>query len=148
MGLDTSHDCWHGSYLLFEAFRRRLQIAMALDYYGRYQGEMPPVEVFRAEPLAVLLLHSDHDGSIAWADTERLADRLEALAPLVAQLPEVPGDQQTWLKETGELAARGIGPSDWPEMPGLSPEWYVKRTLAFARGLRLARERGEDVTFG
>ena len=90
MGLDVSHDCWHGSYLLFEAFRRRLRTALGLDYYLRFDGELPSLDVMRAEPLRLLLLHADNEGSIALADTEPLAARLEELAPLLAELPELP----------------------------------------------------------
>jgi len=148
MGLDVSHDCWHGSYLLFEAFRRRLQTALGLDYYLRFGGELPPIGVLRAEPLQTLLLHADNEGSIALADTEPLAARLEELAPLLAELPELPGDPDAWHREVMRLHAQGIGPADWPEMPGLKPAWYAEAALTFARGLRLAHARGEDVIFG
>ena len=144
MGLDVSHDCWHGSYLLFEAFRRRLQTALGLDYYLRFGGELPPIGVLRAEPLQTLLLHADNEGSIALADTEPLAARLEELAPLLAELPELPGDPDAY-REVMRLHAQGIGPLDWPEMPGSNRRGMPRRLPCRGCVWRGARE---DVTFG
>lgn len=170
MGLDVSHDCWHGSYHLFDAFRQRLKQAAAVYYFRRLAGSEPEpkdaneraayrdrlrqryadqAETFRAEyaqdALAVLIVHSDCDGSIAWADEERLAARLEELAPILAE---------------GE--ASGMPPLVYPELPAeyaevqalfaqswasLTPEWFAKRALQFARGLRQAYALHEDVVF-
>ena len=89
MGLDTTHDCWHGAYSAFS--RWRVEIA-------RVAG-MPPLEmmegfihdgqqgikweILKPDVLHVLLNHSDCDGHISWRNTKKLADRLAELLPLL-----------------------------------------------------------------
>jgi hypothetical protein len=83
MGLDTSHDCWHGSYGRFGAFRVAVCQAAGLGDLSEYRGfrignkEWPPMQ---DEPLVVLLNHSDCDGEISWQDCEPLARRLDEIA--------------------------------------------------------------------
>jgi hypothetical protein len=135
MGLDTSHDCWHGAYSAFTRWRDRLagvagyELAMLKDEHREtilidwghiveknYQGqwdEMP------ADPLILLIAHSDCDGEILPEHAGPLADRLAELLPL---LPD-------------EDAGGHIG--NWRE-----------KTQKFIDGLRLAAERGEPVEFG
>jgi hypothetical protein len=100
MGLDTSHDCWHGAYGAFA--RWRLAIAKAAGYpvtageggYGEdyvlpwdefearnYQGEWDRVP--GDDPLLYLLAHSDCDGVIHPEHGAHVAARLEQLLPLL-----------------------------------------------------------------
>lgn len=136
MGLDCSHDCWHGAYSRFNHWRDEL--ARVADYRLRepteeekHNGLFGPVidlnweqiPLARAmgewgsqvpdDPLIYLIAHSDCDGVIHPAQGRPLADRLEQLLPKL-------GDGQ-----------------GWPE-----------RTRQFIRGLRDAASRGEDVEFG
>lgn len=104
MGLDTDYDCWHGAYSSF--YQWRMAVAEAADlpmeqsdkdgpfgdrwmvpalwhqgfdsanYLGHWD-ELPE------DPLTVLIVHSDCDGIIPAAATASLADRLEALVPLM-----------------------------------------------------------------
>lgn len=128
MGLDTSHDCWHGPYGGFSRWRTALaraagykvtdevrlgepQYELPWDMFEdkNYQGEWdsPPGD----DPLLFLLVHSDCDGVIHPAQGIHIAARLEQLIPL------------------------------------LDDEWTVQKTRQFDDGLRKAAEAGEDVDF-
>lgn len=101
MGLDTTHDAWHGSYSSFNAFR--LAIADRLGwphttkpwggetYMVPYEKHEANGEVVRhmvegrwknppADIIEALLLHSDCDGWLEVDMLEPLAERLEGLA--------------------------------------------------------------------
>jgi len=124
MGLDTSHDCWHGSYGSFN--RWRIEVARAaglppLDLMvGHYDGHgvtdpailsTLPIswDAVRPTPLRLLLNHPDCEGELAWQDCAAIADALEALIPSMG-------------------------------------EW-TDRTQQFVNGLRLAAKRKENVDF-
>lgn len=141
MGLDVSHDCWHGAYSAFSRWRDKLaavagyEIAkvtwsdgdtfmngrdtILIDWghitEANLMGEWAETP---ADPLFVLIAHSDCDGYVRLAQAAAVADRLEELLPL---LPD-------------------------EEAPGHIGHWRTK-TQAFIDGLRLAVERGEDVEF-
>lgn len=129
MGLDTSHNCWHGPYSSFTRWRHA--VAKAAGYhvypvkydditidtimlewhrYREYRELQGTWDETPADPLIVLFAHSDCDGVIHPTQAGPLA---EALADL---LPKIP------------------------------PE-YLRQTEQFIAGLRLAVERGEDVHF-
>lgn len=135
MGLDTTHDCFHGAYSSFNRWRTEITKAAGLktipsDYgieildidWDRFtdaniQGrwESPP-----DDPLMILIIHSDCDGIIPYEYCEHLATRLEQLLPN--------------LREDGEGHLSRLG---------------VKGTTQrFINGLRLAHELNEDVEFG
>lgn len=98
MGLDTSHNCWHGSYSGFMAFRRELAKAAGmppLDSMKGFGGNMPWDEL-KPDAVHVLLNHSDCEGEIAVVDCLPLAERLEHLAPT---MPD------EWYEETLRFAA-------------------------------------------
>jgi hypothetical protein len=140
MGLDTTHDAWHGAYSAFSRWRDKLaevagyEIAkVEVDNFGtpvlrptvlidwghivekNYYGEWdaPP-----ADPLIYLIAHSDCDGLLHPPAAMALAERLTELLPL---LPE--GD-----------AVGHIG--NWRD-----------KTQTFIDGLRAAAAAGEDVEF-
>lgn len=127
VGLDTTHDCWHGSYIAFSHWREKLaelagysiinegpQTMVDLDWESlpadRYQGLWPETPV---DPLLVLIVHSDCDGSIYPEQAGPLADRLEQLLPLIE-------DDGSWIRPSTEQ---------------------------FINGLLLAARRGEPVRF-
>jgi len=143
MGLDVSHDCWHGAYSAFHRWRVKLCEVAGLPpldlmegFYeaggfnplgeaesgavrGHILAQLPiSWDCLKPSPLHTLLNHSDCDGSIAWGDCAAMADALEAL------MPELPADDD----------AGHIG--NWRE-----------KTQAFIDGLRLAAEQKEDVEF-
>lgn len=136
MGLDVSHDCWHGAYGAFSRWRDMLakvagyEIAkmetdmglretVLIDWGHVTQANLEgDWDETPADPLLIVIAHSDCDGWIRVRDLVPLADRLTELLPL---LPE-------------------------GEAPGHVRNWRDK-TQAFIDGLRLAAERSEDVEF-
>lgn len=89
MGLDTSHNCWHGSYTAFGLWRSEIArvIGISLDSMEGF-SESPsaiPWENLVPNPIHELLNHSDCEGEIPWESCGRIADSLEAIIPL---LPE------------------------------------------------------------
>lgn len=128
MGLDTTHDCWHGAYSSFASFRRVLAALVGLDLaqmegFGGSQ-KFPSKE---DEPAVILLNHSDCDGEIAAEDCEPLAYRLEQLMKV---LPDE--DIRTACAKAGYYSA---------------PEYYRERVQNWIDGLREAHAAGEAVEF-
>jgi hypothetical protein len=85
MGLDTTHNCWHGAYSSFSRWRKTVADAAGygnLDDYEGFGGKKrwPDVE---DDILVVLLHHSDCDGEIYSKDCLPLAIRLERLIVLI-----------------------------------------------------------------
>lgn len=140
MGLDTSHDCWHGAYSAFTRWRHELAKAagyavckvkyddgmtqdMIMLDWGRIGRDNPghPLGEWNTtvdDPLLYLFMHQDCEGVIHPAQAAPLADRLEELLPLLE------GDGG------GHI---GI---------------YRDKTQKFIDGLRKAVAAGEDVDFG
>lgn len=90
MGLDTSHDCWHGSYHSFHNWRARITEISGygdLDQYRGFGGQKPWPDT--DDVLLILLNHSDCEGEIEAAVCTPLAARLEALLPGL----EAPADE-------------------------------------------------------
>ena len=106
MGLDTSHNAWHGAYSAFARWRNEIanligvplelmegffspahSNAMALaEFAGENSkalrelvGRNCPIkwEILKPDPLLTLLSHSDCDGEISPEDCAKIADRLE-----------------------------------------------------------------------
>ena len=134
MGLDTSHNCWHGPYSQFMRWREWLNLfvmserarqgdqrAEAISHLGATREALERAWVEGAYddqsvPVNALMNHSDCDGEIAADVCGPLADALEAL---LNYMPE-----------------RGIYDEKRPA------------TLRFIRGLRSASEANEPVLFG
>lgn len=139
MGLDTTHDCWHGPYSSFTLFRNELgRVAgykveprkyasgftsdtVVLDWdgieranRGCYLGDWNRPQ---SDPLVYLIVHSDCDGVIHPAQGVPLAARLEELAHTYDQAIQV------------------------------RHPWMVGKAAQFAAGLRTAAALGEDVEF-
>ena len=135
MGLDISHNAWHGSYTTFTHWRKAIAIAagwpMEGDYYtvpndgripempgrdgydnGVWLGDWP--EGLPADPLDVLLIHSDCEGTIPWRFTQPIADRLTDLLP---------------------------------KLPWSDDDYWRDLTVQFITGLVTAHYRHEDVGF-
>lgn len=81
MGLDTSHDCWHGPYSSFHRFRRNLaqRIGVDLDEYIGYSKtgtkELSSIE----HDIMPLLNHSDCDGILTPEEAGRIAKGLQQI---------------------------------------------------------------------
>jgi len=111
MGLDTSHDAWHGAYSAFMRWRQKLTEVAGLpplelmegffeksnyrDPFRQLAEEFPNLaEVFyrslpikwnclKPSPLYELLYHSDCEGEIPASSCGPIADELEKLLPLL-----------------------------------------------------------------
>ena len=119
MGLDVTHDCWHGAYSAFMRFRATLcEVAGYGNIRERdgFGGSRPWPE---DDVLVELLTHSDCDGEIPTGLCTPLADRLTELLPAL------------------ERAGNGGGHIGD----------YAEKTRQFISGLRLAAQRGESVEF-
>jgi len=98
MGLDTTHNCWHGSYGNFKHWRMRICSALGLPplnfMSGFYHADAPrlsklfdiekdslPIkwECLKYNHLFILLSHSDCDGFILHKDCENIANELDKL---------------------------------------------------------------------
>lgn len=133
MGLDMSHDAWHGAYSAFTRFRNELAVAAGYEltrydgtffdivkldwdrfveknYYGDW--DTPP-----DDPLMILIVHSDCEGEIPTEYCEHLANRIEQLIP--------------------KLSTVGAG-----HVP--NPQEKARELVA---GLRLAASEGEPIEF-
>jgi len=129
MGLDTSHDSWHGAYSAFHRWRER--IAEASGHEKAFQTGQMLIDAAEdvidialgtwkkvpKDPILILLCHSDCDGFIAAEHTKILADRLEEL------LPNLYGDGG------GHIGG------------------FREKTEQFIKGLRSAAEAKESVEF-
>lgn len=140
MGLDTTHDAWHGAYSAFTRWRDEIAKAagyaflksdgahgfsrdvVAIDWghiperalMGDWSGLDAP-----KDPLMYLIAHSDCEGEIRPEQAAPLADALEALLP---KLKGVPGGGH-------------IGPS------------FTEKTKTFIAGLRRAVAANEPLEF-
>ena len=119
MGLDTSHDCWHGPYSQFNKWRNEVCLAADLGSIYEYNGFGGDKEFDHSDPLTILLYHSDCDGDIKWQDCNDLADRLEEVLPNV----------------------RSVKTED------IRFDYYKARVDQFIDGLREAYNLKEDVDF-
>lgn len=120
MGLDTSHDCWHGPYSAFTRWRNAL--AVAADWQiENVDGYMLPKNIdwnqiteenimgqwdhMPEDPLVIIQAHSDCDGEIPWQFCGPLADRLEQLLP---KLPDGHGVRELSLQSATQRFIDGL----------------------------------------
>ena len=134
MGLDTTHDAFHGAYSAFNQFRRFIAKGMG--------GSYPPHEDKKLDNnfwywddeynenthkgLFILLNHSDCDGEISSEDCLNVANDLESLLPKLEKLAE------TEPVGNGHLARDG---------------GYIQVTKNFINGCRLEYSRNEPLEF-
>lgn len=79
MGLDTTHNAWHGPYSSFNTFRVNMakMIGMDLNKMEGFGGDTPFSQF--DDDLCILLDHSDCDGDISPEDCKKLSVRLDEL---------------------------------------------------------------------
>lgn len=143
MGLDISHNCWHGAYSSFMRFRQAIAKAVGIPLSVMEGFYHPPVwafeqltpgartainevleslplswDLFKGEPLLALLHHSDCEGEIPSEQCAALAKRLREIAPLLRG--------QDGCGHLGNIEAK---------------------VIQFASGCELAASRGENVEF-
>jgi len=131
MGLDTTHECWHGSYSAFGRWRTivaRMTLGIDLDEMEGFRrsnlgGELDwrPIswDPYTDFPIVKLLNHSDCDGEILAEDCLAIAEDLEVIMPQARRVP--PG----W----GHLGR------------------FAQQTQRWIDGLKLAAANGENVVF-
>lgn len=79
MGLDTTHDCWHGPYSSFNRFRYSLaeQIGVNLNEYDGYGGPGGKKLEDIPHDIMPLLNHSDCDGSLTVKESRKIIKGLD-----------------------------------------------------------------------
>lgn len=106
MGLDMTHDAWHGAYGAFNRYRNNIaraagydiersegpygtqeHVAIDWDAYTEANIDGDWGDVVPDDALLYLIVHSDCDGYLEPAACNRLADRLEELRPAIAAIP-------------------------------------------------------------
>lgn len=120
MGLDTTHDCWHGPYSSFMRWRTEVAKAVGIDLRAMEGfGGRTKWKALKPDTLHVLLNHSDCDGKIKAADCRPLAFRLAKVLPLLPAIDDT-----------------------------VYGKYYLRdKTRQFIKGLRLAARYREDVEF-
>ena len=127
MGLDTSHDAWHGAYSAFDSWRSAICSAMGGKWPQGHNSDMrwywgPGFSKETHPGLRCLLCHSDCDGEIDPATCALLADELTALLPFM----------DAWGLGCGHIAQRG---------------GYADVTRTFIQGCRRAAAANEPLEF-
>ena len=122
MGLDTSHNCWHGPYSSFNRFRHWVaeNIGINLDEYIGFGGDKEYGEIENHD-LFPFLFHSDCEGDISPDDCKKIADGLDTM------LKKVP-------------LVEKIGDMYWGEN-------FRSRAVSFRDGCLEAYKAGESVEF-
>ncbi len=81
MGLDTTHNCWHGAYSSFNRFRYSLaiQVGINLDEYDGYdKGGTKNLNDIKHD-LMPLFNHSDCDGYLSVEESKRIVNGLNSV---------------------------------------------------------------------
>lgn len=131
MGLDVSHDCWHGGYHSFNTWRDTVSryAGYSFDLYDTENGKVKaPVidwqkidnnnlmgkwKVMPSDPWWIIIAHYDCDGIIQKDHVKPLYERMEQILQLIPKDDTVVYD----------------------------------KTVKFIEGLKFAYERNEKVTF-
>lgn len=146
MGLECSHDAWHGAYSRFMGWRKMLAKVAGIPPLGLMQGFYTPLAL-PGESFDLPTLYSgpgsmladnplrdlDRDLPIAW---DCLKDR-----PLLSLLSHSDCDGEIPTEECEGIAA------DLESLLPDIPEDWQERTKQFIAGLRLAAAEGEPLVF-
>lgn len=89
MGLDISHDTWHGSYSAFHRWRKKIAETAGLPPLELMEGfcdNETPIkwDCLKPNSLHELLNHSDCDGYISPESCKCIAESLQDLMPLLS----------------------------------------------------------------
>lgn len=158
MGLDVSHDCWHGSYSTFMKWRCVLAKASGLPPLELMEGfyhftDITTDEVIKA--VTALGFNNGHE----WASKllqalyrpHNLPIRWECLkpSPLHSLLNHSDCDGTIPASECYGIAdaLEALLPVIEDEPGAGQKDYWREKTMAFIAGLRLAAANGEDVGF-
>jgi hypothetical protein len=95
MGLEISHDAFHGSYSRFNLFRAAVCTAIGGEWpmFNRIRTADPepiilPKDFEHNHPgLYAFFMHSDCDGEISPEMCAKIADELQSLLPILRSIP-------------------------------------------------------------
>ncbi|GAB6122313.1 hypothetical protein [Dysgonomonas termitidis] len=82
MGLDTTHECWHGPYSSFNDFRKKLcsLIGLDIDQFCGYNNNAPGCVLMSRHTIPhgiyPLINHSDCDGVLFPYESESIVEGL------------------------------------------------------------------------
>lgn len=118
MGLDTTHNAWHGPYSSFGRWRKWLakQIGFNLEEMQGYGGDRPFDEM--DHDIKPLLNHSDCDGELSPEECKQIANGLKQIIDKVS-------NQSTDLIESR----------------------HIEVTIQFREGCLLAYSQNETIEF-
>ena len=117
MGLDTTHDCWHGPYSMFMRWRKALHRYTAPNSLHALEEAWESGDYAdQSEPINVLMGHSDCDGEIPAEMCGPLAD---ALQTVVERMP-----QRGIYDEARPAAERFIAGLRWAAKDGDAVEFH------------------------
>jgi len=96
MGLDTTHNCWHGSYSSFNSFRRELCCQIGINLYDLigYGGNKMHEENIQHD-IMPLINHSDCDGILTVEESKKV---LKGLYIISSNLDEKKLDNPSYFK--------------------------------------------------
>jgi hypothetical protein len=131
MGLDTTHDAFHGAYSAFNRFRQAVASAAGGSFPPHDDKSLDPEMWYTGDGVSQdshpglweFMSHSDCDGDISPEMCAKVADDLEALLPKIEAL--------AW-PDAGHIARRG---------------GMVKVTEKFIAGCRSAHAANEPLEF-
>jgi hypothetical protein len=153
MGLDTSHDCWHGAYSAFTRWRNKL--AEVAGYYVEeghirsYRRDGAPDHTEHVPPNVCLDWGHVTEGNL-YGDWETIPHNMHGYPdPLLILLAHADCDGWIRHQHCAPLADRlqellPLLPDEQPA--GHIGHWHTK-TQQFVDGLRAAHAAGEDVEF-
>lgn len=133
MGLDTTHDAFHGAYSAFNNFRRFLCKSIGGSFTPHEDPELKDGYWYWGEGynkethpgLYEFFSHSDCDGEISPEMCKAVADELEAILPNVEELAKTEQSYGHILRDGG----------------------WVEVTKRFIEGCRMAHEQNEPLEF-
>jgi len=130
MGLDTTHNCWHGAYSAFMEWRIKiahlagfpplelmegfwegshLQEVFGMTNFcrGSFERLMERLPIkwdnYEENPLTILLRHSDCEGIICYDDAPYIARELEKLLLQMKTIPDQNGHIGNWHQKTSQF---------------------------------------------
>lgn len=134
MGLDTTHDAFHGAYSAFNRFRQFVLKSIGGSWPPHEDKTLDPerwywddekFDLRKHEGLWEFFTHSDCDGEISPEMCVKVADELESILPHIEELAKSED-------ANGHIARDG---------------GFVAVTHRFIAGCRLAAERNEPLEF-
>lgn len=158
MGLDTTHDCWHGSYTAFNRWRHKIAelagipLPLMEGFYEPPREE--PLEWIKPRPGGPQCGHPNGPWLYHWLEDVIAALPLSwepwELDPLAVLLNHSDCDGKLEAGDCGPIARRleELLPelAELPDDPGHIQNW-VQKTQRFIDGLRAAEAAGESVEF-